>query len=126
LDFLGEDLVAGLRLGRDFVALDAGLVVLGAGLVLDAGLAGAARFLTAFGAVAFFATAVGLDTAAFGLGLVVVALLATLLGFLAGAASMFSLECSGRDLGGSLTLPEGPLGRTKVPFSDPWAIALLS
>ena len=78
---MGDGLVAGLRLGRDFVALDVGLA-------LGAGLAGAARFLTAFGTVAFFATVEGLDTG-LGLGLLVVTLLATLVGFLAGAASMF-------------------------------------
>jgi len=39
---------------------------------------------------------------------------------------VFSLAVSERDLGASLTLPEGPLGRRKIPFSLPELIARLS
>jgi len=46
-------------------------------------------------------------------------------GFLA-MGCVFSLVASGRDLGASLTLPEGPLGRRKMPFSLPDVIARLS
>jgi hypothetical protein len=45
-------------------------------------------------------------------------------GLLAGVA--FSLAASLRALGASLTFPDGPFGRRKVPFSAPWVMALLS
>jgi len=48
-----------------------------------------------------------------------------LVGFFA-AGFAFSLVAWGDALGASLTLPEGPLGSTNVPFSAPWVIALLS
>jgi len=44
--------------------------------------------------------------------------------FVAGVA--FSFAASWRILGASLTLPEGPLGSTKTPFSFPDVIARLS
>jgi len=43
---------------------------------------------------------------------------------LAGVA--FSFAASLRPFGASLTFPDGPFGRTKVPFSAPWVMALLS
>jgi len=42
------------------------------------------------------------------------------------AGLAFSLAASLLPFPASLTFPEGPLGRTKVPFSAPCAIALLS
>jgi len=39
---------------------------------------------------------------------------------------VFSLAAPVRTLGASFTFPEGPLGRTKMPFSLPWAMARLS
>jgi len=56
---------------------------------------------------------------------VVVALALAAAGFLE-AGLVFSLAASPFPFPASLTLPEGPLGRTNVPFSAPCAMALLS
>jgi len=107
-----------------FLAADVYFLVVGADLV-------AARLL--FGAVAVLAF--DLDTGrATGVFLSVedFAVLAAVgdfleAGFAAGLlAGAFSLAASLRALGASLTFPEGPFGRTKVPFSAPWVMALLS
>jgi len=57
--------------------------------------------------------------------LVVVDFVLVAAGFLE-AGLAFSFAASLLPFPASLTLPEGPLGRTKVPFSAPCAIALLS
>jgi len=86
--------------------------------------------------------AAGFDIVAFGLAAVVVEVLAfngffvivvflivvlalVTVGFLA-AGLAFSLAASLFPFPASLTLPEGPFGRTNVPFSAPCAMALLS
>jgi len=77
---------------------------------------GAARVVTlpaSFLAVVLAIVALALVVTAFGVG------------FLE-AGLVFSLTVSERDLGASLTLPEGPLGRRKIPFSLPELIARLS
>jgi len=95
-----------------FFAVDVYFLVVGvaaAGFVV-----GALREVLAFNG--FFAVIVFL---------VVVALALVAAGFL-GAGLVFSLAASLFPFPASLTLPEGPLGRTKVPFSAPCAMALLS
>jgi len=83
--------------------------------------------VVALAAAGFFAV-IGLALAA----LVVVALVAFGLAavFVTLAAGLFSFAAEVSvalvALGGSFTRPEGPLGSTKVPFSAPTAIALLS
>jgi len=87
--------------------------------------------VVAFAFVAGFLAVVALAVAAF----VVAALVAIFAGrdLVAGLgaafAGLFSLEAEVSvtlaALGGSFTRPEGPLGRTKVPFSAPVVMALL-
>jgi len=107
--------------GVDLVvaALDAGAFFAGVTFVVD--------FVVDFVEVGFFATTgffavtlAALAGAALGL--------ATALG--AFGSGLFSLVARGSGareaLGGSLTRPEGPLGRTNTPFSAPVVMALLS
>jgi len=97
----------------------------GAALVLPARtFLGAAGFFAA-GLVAVTVFAFGLVLAAAGLGLVAVVFAAVeVLALDTGLE--FSIAASSRTLGVSLTLPEGPLGSTKVPRSLPDVIARLS
>jgi len=113
----------------DFFAADVyflGVVVLAGvldGVALVAfGFAAAAGALAGFSVVVVVAVAVGFLVVVVFL---VVVLLALAAGFLLGGL-VFSLAASLCPLPASLTLPEGPFGRTKTPFSAPWAMALLS
>jgi len=104
----------------------------GAALALPAG-----TFLVA-GALGLAVVVVVVFLADEGLALLVVgtvlALAAPALGLEAGLiegtleAGLFSLAdvSAGLDLGANLTLPEGPLGRTKTPFSAPALMAFAS
>jgi len=130
VDFLaGDAFFAGARLAvvpEDFAffAAEAYFLVVGADLVV-------VRVLGAAAAVAFDLAA-GRAAGAFLAGEGFAALAGAVVDFLeAGLAAgllagAFSLAASLRDLGASLTLPEGPFGRMKVPFSAPWVMALLS
>jgi len=131
--------------GFFFVTVFLGVAVdfLAAGAFLAVGLAAdlAAGFAAGFDSpddffvvavFAFFAVAVAF-VVLIGLlagGSLCVEVLVMLLGFALagffGAGFAFSLVAWGVALGASLTLPEGPLGSTNVPFSAPWVIALLS
>jgi len=104
-------------------------------LSFEVGVSAVEAFATGFLVAAFAVPpdVVFLVAEAFGVvALVVVALVEReLVGALtldAGLAGLFSLEAEVSTglaaLGGSLTLPEGPFGRTKVPFSAPVAMAL--
>jgi len=112
--FLAADayfLVAGADLAAARLFFGAAVVVAVLAFALAAG-----RAAGAFLAVEDFAVLVGVVVDFLEGGLAV--------GLLAGVA--FSLAASLRALGASLTFPEGPFGRIKVPFSAPWVMALLS
>jgi len=108
----GLGLVAALGLAADFLA--AAVVLLVPADLAEADVAVVRDLGAAFLAVVALVVAV---LAVFGFG--------TTLGLGAGLFS-FAAEVSLADLGGSLTRPEGPFGKTNVPFSAPVAIALLS
>jgi len=112
-----------------FFAGDLGLGLPARTFLAAAGFLGATLDLTAFFAVVVLgvvlATILGAG-GAFGLALVVTADLSLEAGLL--GVGLFSLDevSAGLDLGANLTLPEGPLGRTKTPFSAPAVIAFAS
>jgi len=95
-----------------FLVVDAGFdrVVLAAAFGLAVAVVGVLAFNGFLAVVVFLAVA--------GLALVVA-------GFLA-AGLVFSFAASLFPFVASLTFPEGPLGKTNVPFSAPCAMALLS
>jgi len=126
---------AGARLLATVVFFVAVFFAAGAALALPARtfLGAGAGALDLVAAAAFFAGGgleALLDTET-GLTVLVFAFVAVLVlerGLLDLEAGLFSLDdvSTGLDLGANLTLPEGPLGRTKTPFSAPVLMAFAS